>query len=145
MFGMSRSPMDAYAKVSLDMAVETADPHRLILMLFEGARTAISKARRHMEHQEIPEKGAAISMAINIINDGLLLSLDVEVGGEMAEQLAALYEYICHRLLWANLKNNLAALDEANNLLGELESAWAMIAPGTDLQPGSQHNSQAAA
>lgn len=134
MFGMSRSPAASYAQVSTNIAAETADPHRLILMLFEGARAAISIARLHMERNEIPEKGAAISKAIDIVNNGLLVSLDKESGGELAERLAALYEYICQRLLWANLKNNLAALDEANQLLGELQSAWAMIAPTPDPQ-----------
>lgn len=134
MFGMSRSPVASYAQVSTNIAAETADPHRLILMLFEGARAAISIARLHMERNEIPEKGAAISKAIDIVNNGLLISLDKESGGELAERLAALYEYICQRLLWANLKNNLAALDEANQLLGELQSAWAMIAPTPDPQ-----------
>jgi flagellar protein FliS len=124
----------AYAQVSTDIATETADPHQLILMLFEGARVAISMARLHMERKEIPEKGAAISKAIDIITNGLLVSLDSENGGELAERLAALYEYISQRLLWANLKNNLAALDEANRLLGELQSAWEMIAPSSDTQ-----------
>ena len=134
MFGMSQNPAAAYAKVSNEIAVETADPHRLILMLFGGARAAIFKARIHMEHNEIPEKGAAISKAIDIVENGLLASLNIEQGGALAEQLAALYEYISLRLLWANLKNNVAALDEANRLLGELESAWAMIAPGKGAQ-----------
>ncbi|MFZ4539267.1 flagellar export chaperone FliS [Propionivibrio sp.] len=134
MFGMSRSPVASYAQVSTDIAVETADPHRLILMLFDGARTAIWMARAHMERKEIAQKGAAISKAIDIIDNGLRASLDVKAGGELAERLASLYEYISRRLLWANLKNNLAALDEANQLLGELQSAWALIAP----TPGSQ-------
>jgi flagellar secretion chaperone FliS len=134
MFGMSRSPAASYAQVSVDIAAETADPHRLILMLFEGARVAISMARLHMERNEIPEKGAAVSRAIDIISNGLLASLNVELGGELAERLATLYDYICQRLLWANLNNNVAALDEANKLLGELQSAWTMIAPSTDSQ-----------
>jgi flagellar protein FliS len=129
MFGMSRNPAAAYAQVSTDMAVVTADPHRLILMLFDGAHTAIVMARAHMERNAIPEKGAAISRAIDIVENGLLASLDVESGGELGERLAALYKYISQRLLWANLKNNLAALDEADQLLGELQSAWAAIAP----------------
>lgn len=129
MFGMSRSPTATYAQVSQDVAAETADPHALILMLFEGARTAITIARRHMEQNEIPEKGAAISKAIDIVNNGLRVSLDMENGGDLAERLAALYEYISQRLLWGNLKNDLAALDEANQLLGELQSAWALISP----------------
>ena len=134
MFGMTRSPIASYAQVSTNIAVETADPHRLILMLFDGARTAIIMARAHMERNEIAEKGAAISKAIDIVENGLLASLDVNSGGELAERLAALYQYISHRLLWANLKNNLAALDEANQLLGELQSAWAMIGPSAASQ-----------
>lgn len=132
MFGMSHNPAAAYARVSNEIAAETTDPHRLILMLFEGARTAISKARLHMERNEIPERGAAISKAIDIITNGLMVSLDPESGGELAERLDALYAYINQRLVWANLKNNVAALDEADHLLGELESAWIIITPNTD-------------
>ncbi|MBK7425024.1 MAG: flagellar export chaperone FliS [Propionivibrio sp.] len=135
MFGMTQNPAAAYAQIGVDTMIQSADPHRLIVMLFEGARTAISMARLHMEHNEIPEKGAAISQAIDIINNGLLVSLDIENGGELAERLAALYEYISQRLLWANLKNNVAALDEANQLLGELQSAWVMIARRLNHRP----------
>lgn len=131
MFGMSQNPAAAYAKVSNEIAVETANPHRLIMMLFEGAQTAIVMARTHMEQKLVAEKGADISRAIDIITNGLLASLDIQQGGELAERLAALYDYIAHRLLWANLKNDRAALDEAASLLGELQSAWAMIDPAT--------------
>ena len=55
MFGMMRSPAESYAKVSVDAAVETADPHRLVLMLFDGAMTAISLARIQMQKGQIPE------------------------------------------------------------------------------------------
>ena len=134
MFGMSQNPTAAYARVSNQVPVETADPHRLVLMLFEGARIAIAKGKLHMEHNEIPQKGESISKAIDIITNGLLASLDKEKGGELAERLAALYEYITLRLLWGNMKNNVAALDEAAHLLGELESAWAMIAPESKTQ-----------
>ena len=130
MFGMMRSPAESYAKVSVDAAVETADPHRLVLMLFDGAMTAISLARIQMQNGQIPEKGAAISKAIDLITNGLGASLDIESGGDLAERLAALYEYMAQRLLFANLKNSVAALDEVSELLGSLRDAWAQIAPG---------------
>ena len=130
MFGMMRSPAESYAKVSVDAAVETADPHRLVLMLFDGAMTAISLARIQMQNGQIPEKGAAISKAIDLINNGLGASLDIEAGGELAERLAALYEYMAQRLLFANMKNSVAALDEVSELLGSLRDAWAQISPG---------------
>ncbi|MDP3134926.1 MAG: flagellar export chaperone FliS, partial [Burkholderiaceae bacterium] len=57
-------------------------------------------------------------------------SLDIEAGGELAERLSALYEYMTQRLLFANLKNSLAALDEVYELLVGLRDAWSQIAPG---------------
>lgn len=130
MFGMMRSPAESYAKVGVDAAVETADPHRLVLMLFDGALAAVSLARIQMQDGHIHEKGAAISKAIDLITNGLRASLDMEAGGELAERLAALYEYMAQRLLFANLKNNVAALDEVSELLGSLREAWAQITPG---------------
>ncbi|MFZ2973785.1 MAG: flagellar export chaperone FliS [Ferribacterium limneticum] len=130
MFGMMRSPAESYAKVGIDAAVETADPHRLVLMLFDGALAAVSLARIQMQNGRIPEKGAAISKAIDLITNGLRASLDMESGGELAERLAALYEYMAQRLLFANMKNSVAALDEVSELLGSLREAWAQIMPG---------------
>jgi len=129
MFGMMRSPAESYAKVGVDVAVETSDPHRLILMLFDGATAAVSLARIHMEAGDIPQKGAAISKAIDLIGNGLNASLDMEAGGELAERLSALYEYMTQRLLFANIKNNAAALNEVSELLTSLREAWAQIAP----------------
>lgn len=129
MFGMMHNPAQSYAKVGVDAAVETSDPHRLILMLFDGAIAAVSLARIHMAAGEIPQKGAAISKAIDLISNGLLASLDMEAGGELAERLAALYDYMTQRLLFANLKNSLATLDEVMELLTSLREAWAQIAP----------------
>ena len=130
MFGMMRSPAETYAKVGVDVAVETSDQHRLVMMLFDAAVAAVSMARIHMTANEIPQKGAAISKAIDLITNGLAASLDVEAGGELAERLAALYDYMAQRLLFANLKNSMAALDEVSELLSSLRDAWAQIAPG---------------
>lgn len=129
MFGMMRSPAESYAKVSIDVAVETSDPHRLVLMLFDGAIAAVSLARIHMAAGEIPQKGMAISRAIDLVTNGLQASLDKEVGGELAERLDSLYVYMSQRLLFANLKNSVAALDEVAELLSGLREAWAAIAP----------------
>jgi flagellar protein FliS len=132
MFGMMHNPAESYAKVGIDAAVETSDPHRLIMMLFDGAIAAISQARIHMEAGNIAKKGASISKAIDLITNGLRASLDMEAGGQLAERLAALYDYMSHRLLFANLKNSAAALDEVSELLNGLRDAWAQIAPGAE-------------
>ncbi len=131
MFGSPRTPTAAYASVGLETSVSTADPHKLILLLFEGAKAAILSARMNMELGNTAEKGRLISNAIDIITNGLKASLDFEQGGDLSVKLAALYDYMAQRLLWANLKNDSAALDEVLQLLGEIHSAWSEIAPGS--------------
>lgn len=129
MFGMMQKPAESYAKVGLESAVASADPHRLIMMLFDGAIAAISLARLHMEAGDIAQKGASISKAIDLITNGLRASLDMEAGGDLAERLGSLYDYMSQRLLFANLKNSVAALDEVSELLTGLRDAWAQISP----------------
>src|ERR1035437_7913785 len=105
MFGLTSSGAKAYAKVGIETGVMAASPHKLIVMLFDGAMISVSDAIQHMRAGNIPAKGAAISKAISIIDDGLRASLNKEAGGELALNLEALYEYMSRRLLIANLKN----------------------------------------
>jgi flagellar protein FliS len=128
MLPSSASPAAAYARIGIETGVTSASPHKLILMLFDGAIVAIGAASRHMQANEIAEKGQSISKAIDIITNGLEASLDMKVEGELAERLSALYEYMCARLLHAGIKNDRAALDEVVGLLTEIRSAWEEIA-----------------
>lgn len=130
MFGQVRGGISAYQKVGVDAAVEVADPHKLILLLFAGAQAAIGQARAALHMNQTPEKGAAISKAIDIISNGLKVSLDHQQGGDIAARLDALYDYMVLRLLQANLKNDPKALEEVSGLLEEIHSAWREIAPG---------------
>jgi flagellar protein FliS len=127
MFGSTFNPVTAYAKVGVDSAVTSADPHRLILLLFEGAESAIAIAKAAIEQKNLMAKSQAIGKAVDIINDGLNASLNKEAGGDLAYKLSALYDYMCSRLLYANLKSNVAALDEVNELLSEIHGAWTEI------------------
>lgn len=123
----SKSGVLAYKNVGVENGVSSADPHRLTLMLFEGALVSINAARIHLENGDVPLKGSAISKAIEIISNGLKVSLDFEVGGDLAHRLASLYDYMCTRLLHANMRNDLAALAEVATLLRELKEAWEQI------------------
>ena len=133
MFGRPASPARAYADLGRESDISTASPHRLIALLFDGAETAINVARMHAEQGNIAERGANISKAIEIISNGLKVSLDMEQGGELAARFAALYDYMVSRLLWANLKNDVSAMKEVLSLLGEIHDAWKEIDP--DRQP----------
>ncbi len=137
MFGSKQSGVNAYAKVGIETGVISASPHKLIVMLFDGALVSVNAAIMHMKADNIPAKGAAISKAIMIIDSGLRASLDKKAGGEIAEGLDALYEYMGSRLLQANLKNQVDILEEVQRLLGELRGAWNAIGGDAQSQPAS--------
>ena len=131
MFGSSKSGASAYANVSIETDVALASPHKLIVMLFDGALSAVTSAEVFMKAGNIPAKGKSISKAIMIIDSGLRASLDKKVGGAIAESLDALYEYMSNRLLIANLKNQPELLREVHGLLMELKTAWDAIGGAT--------------
>lgn len=116
-----------YKSTEVESGTMSADPHHLIVMLFDGAEMFIRKARMYILDGNIPEKGRAISKAIDIVNQGLLAALDRERGGEIAENLALIYDYIGRLLLQANIHNDLNALKQAEGLLADIGSAWRQI------------------
>ena len=128
MFVSSKKHIDAYNKVGLETGVDMSSPHRLVLMLLDGAILTLGSAGQAMKDNKIAEKGKLISSAINIISSGLQASIDKKDGGEIAERLDALYDYMCTRLLQANLRNDLAAIREVSALLSEIKAGWEEIA-----------------
>lgn len=129
MFGSSHGGANAYAKVGVETGVVAASPHKLIVMLFDGALTALAVALQHMQTGSIAGKGQAISKAIAIIDSGLRASLNKEAGGEIAQSLDALYEYMSTRLMTANLENRPEMIEEVQRLLKDLKGAWEAIDP----------------
>ncbi|MDP9902305.1 flagellar export chaperone FliS [Variovorax ginsengisoli] len=126
-----RTGAGAYARLGIETTVMSASPHQLITMLFEGAATAIGLARHYMAVGDIPAKSKAISKAIGIVEDGLKASLDAEAAGPEGAALVAnlteLYDCVVQRLLYANLRNDPQWLDQAEELLENVASAWRSI------------------
>ncbi|MGG7445182.1 flagellar export chaperone FliS [Kosakonia oryzendophytica] len=125
----TKSGTQAYAQVGVESAVLSASPHQLVVLLFDGALSAMKKAAILIEQGDIPGKGQALSKAINIITNGLRAGLDHEVGGELSANLDSLYDYMTRRLLQANLHNDLSAIDEVSTLLNNIADAWKEIGP----------------
>lgn len=143
MFGSPSRGAQSYAKVGLETSVVAASPHKLIVMLYDGALVAVMKAQMHMKAGNIPEKGKAISHAIALIDNGLRASLNKDIGGQIAEGLDSLYEYMSARLLLANLKNDLTVLDEVQVLLTEMRDTWNAIGvtpPQAEMPPSRLSN-----
>ena len=123
----SNTAINAYNKIDIESGVNAADPHKLILMLYQGVLLATISAKNQILRKETAAKGASISKAITIIDGGLKACLDMQAGGELAKNLSSLYDYISQRLLLANQQNDTAILDEVSQLLAELKGAWESI------------------
>ena len=137
----ARQAANAYAQVGVHTGAMSASPHKLITMLYDGARAAIARAKFHLEGGNIAERGNAISKAIDIIDNGLRAVLDHNAGGEISNNLESLYEYMVRRLMLANLRSDAAPLAEVDTLLESLASAWAQIDDtAADRQPALQDN-----
>lgn len=126
MFNQARG-VNQYQQVEIETSVSGASPHSLILLLMEGSLVAINIAKVKMIEGDTPGKGEAISKAIALIDEGLRTSLDLNAGGEIAQNLDALYEYMCHQLLMANIKNDADRLEEVTRLMSEIRDAWKAI------------------
>lgn len=127
MFGSNQHGVNVYAKVGLETGVLAASPNKLIIMLYDGAITACRSAIVHMQNKDIANKGAMVSKAIAIIESGLRLSLDKKVGGEIAQNLDALYGYMSKQLMAANIHNQPELIHEVIKLLTDLKGAWEAI------------------
>jgi flagellar secretion chaperone FliS len=115
--------MKQYQQVSVQSGVMGASPHRLVQMLMEGALEKIALAKGHMVNNNIASKGENISKAIAIVG-GLQSSLNTDAGGEIAENLGNLYDYMTNRLVIANLYNDETILDEVAGLMVEIKMGW---------------------
>lgn len=122
----SYSAVQNYSSVKVHSSVETASPHRLIQMLFEGALERIAQAKGAMAQNQIARKGELIGKAVAIVG-GLQGSLNDKEGGNLAANLDELYDYIIRRLTQANFENKVEYLDECGRLLGEIKTAWDTI------------------
>jgi flagellar protein FliS len=120
------SNLAAYQSAAAHGGVAASDPHRLIVMLMDGALERIATARGCMQRGETSEKVRLLNRTLSIVAE-LRGSLDMSAGGQIAANLGDLYDYIGRRLLSGLANNQVDALDEASNLLNELRGAWVTI------------------
>lgn len=114
----------AYAQIGVESAVMSASQQQLVTMLFDGALSALIRARLFMQDGNQQGKGLSLSKAINIIENGLRVGLDEESRDELTQNLLALYAYMVRRLLQANLHNDLSAIEEVEALMRNIADAW---------------------
>jgi flagellar protein FliS len=119
----AQQAVKSYQTVGAHAQVAAADPYRLVQLMLANIVERLAAARGHMERGEIARKGEQVSKAIAVIS-ALDSSLNFELGGEIAANLHALYEYMVLRLVKANSDNELAGLDEVAGLARNIKDGW---------------------
>ena len=118
--------INAYKKGNLKQEVASADPHKLTLMLMQGALDRLAYGKGCIERKDFEGKAEHLSR-VSAILMSLRDTLDLESGGEISDNLFALYDYMLQRVTDANIQNDLNIMDEVINLLLPIKSAWASI------------------
>jgi flagellar protein FliS len=104
-----------YAKAAV--AVEKKED--ILLLLLDAVSMDLKKARMGIEDNNPKVKGESISRAISILSE-LDCALDHNIGSDLTENLSQLYHFVMDRLTFANLKNDLTAMDEADQVLDQV-------------------------
>lgn len=123
---MGLKGIQAYKKGSLKQELSTADPHKITLMLMQGALEKMAMAKGSIERKEFEAKSQHLSRATAIIIN-LRDTIDLELKSEVGENLFALYDYMVRRLTDANIQNSLQIMDEVINLMLPIKNAWSQI------------------
>ena len=111
--------LGAYKKTS----VETASKEQILLMLYQAAIKNCKKAIEAIEQKNISKKGEYIGKLQDIVVE-LSNSLDFEVGGDVAKELASLYDYILYSSTQANVKIDKTHLEGCLKVLNTLYDGW---------------------
>ena len=106
--------------------ISTSSQGRLIIMMYEGAIKFSTMALQSIEKGDIASQGKYINKTHDIINE-LSLALDLKKGGEVAQRLESLYQYMLSQLTLANIKSDRKALETVIKILSPLAEAWEQL------------------
>lgn len=123
---MDAPGLSAYTQTNIESIVHEAAPHKLVDMLFKGAKDALAQAMGAIERKDFEAKGKKISKATEIILN-LRSYLDTEKGGEVADNLNELYTYMAKVLIEANRSNDIEKVREVSTLIDTVAIGWASM------------------
>lgn len=115
-----KNPYESYQQ----NAVTTASPGEMTLMLYNGCLKFMNLARNAILENNIEQKNLNLQKAQNIISE-LMVTLNMDI--EISKNMMSLYDFINRQLIDANLKNDVAILDEAAALVTEFRDTWKQV------------------
>lgn len=118
---------DLHLKEYQANSVGTADQKQLIIMLYEGALRFVNTAEGQMGSFKTYDKANSNILRAQDIFTELMVSLNLEQGGEIAQNLFNLYAYCKTQLLEANLQKKAELMKPVKKVLSELLEAWKQI------------------
>jgi flagellar protein FliS len=116
------SPYDVYQRTQVD----TASPAKMVVMLYDGAIRFLKQGQAAMQQGDREKQNHYLVRAQRIITE-LASSLDMEAGGEIAQNLMALYQFMHEQLVMANLQDDVQKVQKVCEMLQSLREAWAQV------------------
>jgi len=110
-----------------DTAVTTQNQGRLVVMLYDGAIKFLNKAVIDMQTGDLEAKSKNIQRAKDIIFE-LNTVLDLEAGGEVAQNLRKIYNFMNAHLTQANIENDVKMTYEVIGILKKVNEGWRAVA-----------------
>lgn len=120
---MTEQALETYTETS----ISTQDKGKLVVMLYEGAIKYLKVAKKELKNDDYASKGIYIGKAQDIISE-LNNALDMSVGGELPQNLRALYNFMHAHLSEANMERDVEKIDDCIRLLRQLHGAWEQAA-----------------
>ena len=115
-----------YGQIKNDAQTTYASPHQLMLMLFDGAIEAMSMTVGAIQNKNFELRSKQNTRSITIIN-GMRDCLDMEAGGDLANNLYSLYQYMAQELFKASFKNDADTIQNIQAMLKDIRESWEKI------------------
>ncbi|MGI6456821.1 MAG: flagellar export chaperone FliS [bacterium] len=113
------NPQQQYLKTQ----IETASQPQLLLLIFDAAVRKLHLAKKAIQSRSIEKAHIELTKVQKMFTE-LMVALDFDIGGDIAHQLMRIYDFIYHRLVQANIRQDISIIDEVLPIVESLREGW---------------------